>query len=232
MQTTRCPPSSRAIWPIILLLLAPAAAGDWLVTHDGARVETHGPWEVRGRQVLFKLPPAGTLSSMRLDEVDLDASRAATAEANRPPEPPPAEEAPQEPVLTLTDRDVSRGELGATGPQVLVDRLRSAHRYQDVGLAMSLVNWQGTPTPFRNFVEKEFEWLMGRQVRDVTVAEIESDANLDLVHNGVTYEPNVDVTHRLIVDLVRDTGDERSDFKVFVGALAGSYYITGARPVD
>ena len=83
------------------------AAADWLVTREGARVETRGGWEVKGRQVVFTLPN-GTLSSLRLDDVDLEASAAATAAALEPPPEPPAPE-PEEkrpPVLVLTNADV------------------------------------------------------------------------------------------------------------------------------
>ena len=55
---------------------APARA-DWLVTTDGGKVETQGPWKVDGKRVVFTLKD-GTLSSLRLTEVDLDASRQAT----------------------------------------------------------------------------------------------------------------------------------------------------------
>lgn len=100
----------RAALLLVAAALTVAAGGraDWLVTRDGARIETRGAWEQRGAMVVFTLPN-GTLSSLRLAEVDLDASEAATAEAERPPaaEPPPAE-APKEPVLVLTDRDVRR----------------------------------------------------------------------------------------------------------------------------
>lgn len=74
----------RAIrWVLLfLVLLAPAVAADWLVTQEGARVETKGPWKVKGRIVVFT-SSKGRLSSMRLAEVDLAASAAATEEAVR-----------------------------------------------------------------------------------------------------------------------------------------------------
>lgn len=94
----------------LLFPLATAAHADWLVTRDGARIETEGAWEVEGRRVIFTLPN-GTLSALRLSEVDLEKSRAATEEAKNPP---PAEteakpEAPKpEPVLVLTDKDIPK----------------------------------------------------------------------------------------------------------------------------
>jgi hypothetical protein len=89
-----------------LLGAAGAARADWLVTREQGRVETRGAWEIKGRMVVFTLPN-GTLSSLRLEEVDLPASERATAAAKaRPPAPAPAE--PKKPVLVLTDADVPR----------------------------------------------------------------------------------------------------------------------------
>jgi hypothetical protein len=86
--------------------LAARASADWLVTRDGSKVETRGGWTVRGAQVLFK-QPNGTLSVLRLAEVDLEASAAATAKAEASliapaPTPPPV----RPPVLRLTEADL------------------------------------------------------------------------------------------------------------------------------
>lgn len=74
-----------------LAILAPAA-GDWLVTRDGSRIETDGPWRVESRLVVFKQKD-GSLGSLRTSEVDLEASRRLTDEmatrAAAPPEDPP-----------------------------------------------------------------------------------------------------------------------------------------------
>jgi glutaredoxin len=100
----------------LLLLVALAggqvAGADWLVLRDGARVETRGEWEVKGKLVVFH-NTGGKLASLRLSEVDLEASDAATAEAveaakraaarEAEPEKPPEK---REPVLVLTDADV------------------------------------------------------------------------------------------------------------------------------
>lgn len=101
---------------VLLAAVAAPLSADWLVTVDGGRVETHGPWEERGRVVVFTLPD-GQLASLRLSEVDLEASRAATAaaeeEAKRRAEaPPPAPPAKREPVLVLRDGDVPRARAG------------------------------------------------------------------------------------------------------------------------
>ena len=97
---------SGCILAAALLVLAQPAAGDWLVLHDGDRVETTGPWTEKGKLVVFT-NTAGALVSLRLSDVDLEASNRATRKAEemarRPaPLPPP----PRPSVFTLTDGDV------------------------------------------------------------------------------------------------------------------------------
>ncbi|MDY7093341.1 MAG: FxLYD domain-containing protein [Acidobacteriota bacterium] len=92
---------------LAVTVLAVPAAADWLVTRDGSRIETDGPWEERGRLIVFTTA-SGDLASIRTSEVDLEASRAATEEALAPAaEAEPEEVAVREdPVLVLTDDDV------------------------------------------------------------------------------------------------------------------------------
>lgn len=99
----------RALVMILLILTVPATAtADWLVMKDGGRVETRGEWKIKGRTVVFTLPN-GTLSSVRLDEVDLDRSAEATYEAQQASaEEEPADEPPPPPVLEITDEDIRR----------------------------------------------------------------------------------------------------------------------------
>lgn len=88
-------------------LAVPAGRADWLVTREGARVETQGAWTVRGKLVVFTTPN-GTLSSLRLDQVDLDASRRATAAAVEHAAKPAETRAPKprkRSVRVLTDAD-------------------------------------------------------------------------------------------------------------------------------
>lgn len=87
------------------LTTGPAVA-DLLITRDGAQVETQGAWTVKGKLVVFTTP-AGALTSVRLESVDLDASAEATAAQNAPPAPPPPPEPPRKPILVLTDADVA-----------------------------------------------------------------------------------------------------------------------------
>ena len=98
-------------------LLVPAAA-DWLVTRDGSRIETEGPWRVESRLVVFK-QANGTLGSLRLSEVDLDASRRLTEEMAKQAAAPAAEpEAPRRPVVArLTERDLPPVEGGQGGAE-------------------------------------------------------------------------------------------------------------------
>ena len=110
-------------------LAAPGRA-DWLLTRDGARIETRGPWTVKGKLVVFTLA-SGTLSSLRTTEVDLEASAQSTAEAQARAAAPPAAEKPAEkppPVLVLTDADVEHvdddGQPLASGGER--DRVRQA----------------------------------------------------------------------------------------------------------
>lgn len=85
-------------------LLVPAAA-DWLVTRDGAHIETAGPWRVENRLVVFERPD-GTYASMRLSEIDLEASERLTrelAERARAPEPVAEERTA---VVRLTEKEL------------------------------------------------------------------------------------------------------------------------------
>lgn len=88
---------------------APAAA-DWLVTRDGARLETRGPWKTQGKLVVFTTAE-GNLASLRAEQLDLEASRRATEEAKLPP-PPAAEEAQAQEerraVVSITDADIAK----------------------------------------------------------------------------------------------------------------------------
>ena len=103
-------------WLVAAIWLGAGAAtfcaADILVTQDGQQIETEGPWTVKGRQVIFTTPE-GRLTSIRLTEVDLEASELAT---NPPPPPPPVPgaepdkpKAPPKPILVLTDDNIGGG---------------------------------------------------------------------------------------------------------------------------
>ncbi|MEM7353904.1 MAG: glutaredoxin domain-containing protein [Acidobacteriota bacterium] len=111
-----------AILAATVFLLPLTAGADWLVTSSGDTVETQGPWKVKGRMLVFT-DTQGALRSMRLSEIDLEASQAATAKAeaaNAKAEAAkteaqaakaPAKKAERKTVMVLTNADIPRGEL-------------------------------------------------------------------------------------------------------------------------
>lgn len=112
-------PIAGAILAVLVATALPAApaAADWLVVRGqggaaATRVETRGAWEVKGRLVVFHTAD-GNLASMRLDDVDLEASREATRKAEaaaEEPAPPAAAAAPAKPPRRkITDSDIAPG---------------------------------------------------------------------------------------------------------------------------
>ncbi|HEV2845203.1 MAG TPA: FxLYD domain-containing protein, partial [Thermoanaerobaculia bacterium] len=100
----------------VLLMAAAPAQADWLVTRDGGRVETKGIWKVKGKLVVFTQAD-GALSSLRLSEVDLEASRKATEDSKVKAEKPPAPEPPKKKLAVLTDADFKKATpQGSTAP--------------------------------------------------------------------------------------------------------------------
>lgn len=117
---------------VVAAAILPAAA-DWLVTRDGASIETRGPWRVEDRLVVFHRPD-GSLASIRLSDVDLEASDRLTADvlsradASARAKAVADEEArrPRQPLARLTERELppiarpaapsapAAGEAGAT----------------------------------------------------------------------------------------------------------------------
>ncbi len=102
--------------PLVLLMASllsfgSAASADWLVTHDGAAVETRGAWEIKGETVIFT-SPTGVLSSLALADVNLQASEAHTEAVVRAAASAHEVEVPVErrAVMVLTDSDVRHAE--------------------------------------------------------------------------------------------------------------------------
>jgi len=124
---TRPAPLTASLLALAALALPAAGRADWLVTTEGRRLETRGPWEVKGRLVVFTAAD-GTLASLRAAQVDLPASRRATAEAKEAlsdageaPEPAPA---PKRAVRSITDKDV--GHPGETAGEAAGDKAAGA----------------------------------------------------------------------------------------------------------
>ncbi|MCP3957354.1 MAG: glutaredoxin family protein [bacterium] len=122
--------ASLTLLPILcLLFLTPPAGADWLVTREDVAIETDGPWKVKGRVVIYT-DTRSTLSSLRLDEIDLEASEAATANRAAPADAvvqPPAVDEPREPVMVLTNADIRAAtvdkpaaELDTSEPKIIM----------------------------------------------------------------------------------------------------------------
>lgn len=146
-------PSRLGLALLVITLAAAPAAADWLVMVDGTRVETDGPWSQRGKLVVFT-DTSGNFVSLRLDDVDLEASREATEAAEaaaRRPAPAPAPAPRRESVMRLTDEDVGHiddFEVGApveqepaaeTGEQPSEEPAASA--------AVEVAAWERETTP-------------------------------------------------------------------------------------
>ncbi len=225
-----------ACWMAACWIMPATGHADWLVTRAGERVETQGGWEVKGRMVVFT-QPTGTLSSLRLSEVDLDASNEATADAAaaaaRPAAPEPA--TADRPARVITTDDVGQGVPGAEGGELLVERLRQAHSFKDVGLAMGLVNWQDVPDGMRNYIQTQFEWMMERRIRNLRYVatepeELEEEAQ-QVLQDDVLYEPNVEVAGKLEVEFFPDPDQAELTLTFMVGTRLGSYFIAAPREV-
>lgn len=107
-RTRAATPATIATVTALLLFAGSPVAADWLVTREGGRVETRGAWKVKGKLVVFT-GKDGSLASLRLAEVDLEASEQATQDAlaaqvkkENPPEPPRRKS-----VRVVTDADVA-----------------------------------------------------------------------------------------------------------------------------
>lgn len=134
-----------------LWMAAPApAAADWLVTRDGGRVETEGTWKVQGKRVVFTAKD-GTLASLRLTEVDLDASRQATtaAEHSKGERAAQAAAPPKKSVRVLTDKDfpkpapppVPEGTDPAAAPAAAGAAGESSPAAPPASNALQVANW-------------------------------------------------------------------------------------------
>ena len=126
-----------------LAVLAGAARADWLVTTDGARLETKGPWKVEGRRIVFTLPN-GTLSAMRADEIDLDQSALVTQQeaesARRAAEP--KVEPKREPVMRLTEKDFPSTTGSVADAEATAEGEGAAAKPAASGSGLEVVSWE------------------------------------------------------------------------------------------
>ncbi|HEV7668097.1 MAG TPA: FxLYD domain-containing protein [Thermoanaerobaculia bacterium] len=107
---------------LVALVAGTTARADWLVLRDGSRLEVKGTWKVSGKQIVFTSID-GKLSSLRGDQVDLEASARATEEAVRASEEAEVESAPAEEVKpkarwSFTDKDFPHPQAEGTTADV------------------------------------------------------------------------------------------------------------------
>lgn len=100
--------SRRYLMTSLLALFAFGADADVLVLRDGGRVETRGAWQEKGRQVVFT-DAQGKLCALRQADVDLEASRTATARAAAPVPASPVVVDDRPVVLVLDENDLGLG---------------------------------------------------------------------------------------------------------------------------
>ncbi len=132
---------------LVAALFASPATADWLVLEDGERIQTRGPWKVQGDRVLFKTS-SGALTSIRSSEVDLAASREASApqDAVAPERSRPAPSGAlaarrsrgAEPVLVLAQKDI--GKARAPQPEAEVSEEEAEEAVENVGLEIESWN--------------------------------------------------------------------------------------------
>ncbi len=227
MMNPRC---RRLVLAIACWLAASTLSADWLLTRDGERVETQGAWRVEGRMVIFT-SAKGALSSIRLSEVDLDASaEATTRDLDVAPATPEAPAPDRKSVHVITTEDVGEGVPGAEGPDLLVERLRRAHSYQDIGLAMGLVNWQDVPESMRPDIESQFEWMMERRIRTIRFVPVDPEQpSPQQIQDDVAYELNIEPAGKIEVDFVPDPDQAEVLLTFHVGSRLGSYFIAAPR---
>lgn len=94
-----------AVW----VATASVLNAEWLVLRDGSKLELRGTWKVDGKRVVFQLAD-GTLSSLKLDQVDLEASAKATSAAAAAPKVEKSDrsvKAEPKPRRVFTDADFS-----------------------------------------------------------------------------------------------------------------------------
>jgi hypothetical protein len=141
-----------ALAVLVVCAASQALRADWIVTHDGERFEVKGSWQQKGKLAVFTLPN-GNLSSMRLDRIDVEASKKATEQAKRdaeaPPPPPAAEEPKRKAVIVLTDKDFKKPLPADAAPagdaKSGAKPGKDAPPSKDVPSAVEVVGWDRVP---------------------------------------------------------------------------------------
>jgi hypothetical protein len=147
---------TRAFLALALLgCAAPAAVrADWIVTREGERFEIQGASRLKGKLVVFTLPN-GTLSSIRADRVDVEASKRATEQAKKAAAAPPAAAGEAKPkrksLIVLTDKDFKKplpaGSSDAAGVEAKASKGKDGKDSpaKDVPSSIEVVTWERVP---------------------------------------------------------------------------------------
>jgi hypothetical protein len=133
----------RVVLVLIVLVLATApTSADWLVTRAGGRVETKGPWQLKGKLVVFTQPD-GSLASLRLAEVDLQASEQATAERMeaKASASTDAPSAPKKKLAILTDATIVHSRKEPANKPADPDAKESSPAAKPQG-TVTVANWR------------------------------------------------------------------------------------------
>jgi hypothetical protein len=190
-------PQRFALLAAALILAAAPSRADWLVTRDGTWVETRGAWEVKGKVVVFHTLK-GDLSSLRLSDVDLEASRRETARAELAKRA--AEEArkrapeKKKPVLVLTDDKVRHAQPGGV-----------AAAPSQPPPSLSVASWERAADPGDGHVviTGTLRNAAGAQASDITLAVRLLDA-----------EGNTTATGQAVLTATALAASEQSGFRV------------------
>jgi len=138
-----------------LLSFGSAASADWLVTRDGAAVETRGAWEVRGEMVVFT-SPSGVFSSLPLSEVNLAASEAHTQKMVNAAAGAAETEEPvkRQAVMILTDVDVRHVDVETPTGESEEESAEAAPAPRgDTGSSLAVTAWEEDYNVEENTVE-------------------------------------------------------------------------------
>ena len=123
----------------LLPLAAAPASADWLVTRAGGRVETKGPWQLKGKLVVFTQSD-GSLASLRLVDVDLQASEQATAERVEA-KASASTDAPKKKLAVLTDATIVHSRKEPANKPADPDAKESSPAAKPQG-TVTVANWR------------------------------------------------------------------------------------------
>ncbi len=101
-----------ALGLLVSFILAPTVAADWLVLHDGSRVETRGAWQARHSTVVFTTR-AGTLASLPIRDIDVRASHQASEASTAGPGPALPVQVVRQPMVVITNDDIGPARRSA-----------------------------------------------------------------------------------------------------------------------